>query len=183
MPVRIYEVASGAAREVLYDPGLFDFGVEGFAAELPEDLGFAGFRLHAPLNRPDHHDEVRGVPRRELFPRRRAQPALRDLGARRRDRHRVAQRWRSSRHFVASGWSAPSPGAAQLVVYALLDGPSVSGAYTFRVRPGNITTIEVEATLFARQSIELLGIAPLTSMFLFGPNDRRRHRRYPSERP
>jgi glucans biosynthesis protein len=32
--------------------------------------------------------------------------------------------------------------------------------------------MEVEATLYPRQAIELLGIAPLTSMFLFGPNDR-----------
>jgi periplasmic glucans biosynthesis protein len=172
MPVRIYEVADGAAREVLYDPGLFAFGVEGFAAELPEDLGFAGFRLHAPLNRPDYPDEVvvflgasyfRAVGRNQRYGIWARGVAI-DTGLPK------TEEFPAFRGF----WlERPEPGAEQLVVYALLDGPSVSGAYTFRVRPGNMTTIEVEATLFAREAIELLGVAPLTSMFLFGPNDRR----------
>jgi glucans biosynthesis protein len=58
-------------------------------------------------------------------------------------------------------------------VHALLDGPSLTGAYSFAIRPGDATTMDVDATLFPRQAIELLGVAPLTSMFLFGPNDRR----------
>ena len=41
-----------------------------------------------------------------------------------------------------------------------------------KIRPGDATVMDVEATLYPRQAIELLGIAPLTSMFLFGPNDR-----------
>jgi periplasmic glucans biosynthesis protein len=67
----------------------------------------------------------------------------------------------------------PAPGTDQIMVHALLDGPSLTGAYTFKIRPGAATVMEIEATLYPRQTIELLGIAPLTSMFLFGPNDRR----------
>ena len=136
------------------------------AAELPE-ISFRRFPAHAPLNRPDHHDEWRCFSGAKLFPRRLAQPALRiwargvaiDTGLPKVEEFPAFRRFWLER---------PEPGAAQLVVYALLDGPSVSGAYTFRVRPGNMTTIEVEATLFARDSSSC-SVAPLTSMFLFVP--------------
>ena len=63
-PVHVYEVAEGMAREVLYTPSSFDFGENGFKPDFPADLGFAGLRLHAPLNRPDHLDEVAQHPDR-----------------------------------------------------------------------------------------------------------------------
>jgi glucans biosynthesis protein len=66
----------------------------------------------------------------------------------------------------------PAPGAKELVIHALLDSPSVSGAYRFAIHPGTNTQIEVHATLFPRQAISRLGIAPLTSMYFFGENDR-----------
>src|SRR6266850_4675819 len=54
--VDIYEVSAGQAQPIRYSPDLFDYG------ELPrptgEGLGFAGFRVHSPLNRPDHFDEL-----------------------------------------------------------------------------------------------------------------------------
>ena len=54
--------------------------------------------------------------------------------------------------------------------YALLDGPRVSGAYGFVVRPGTDTVLDVQARLFLRAPVATLGIAPLTSMFLAGEN-------------
>jgi glucans biosynthesis protein len=68
----------------------------------------------------------------------------------------------------------PSPGAGSLVIYALLEGPSATGAYAFSVTPGEQTRVDVEARLFFRRKVERLGIAPLTSMFFFGENSRRR---------
>lgn len=171
-PVHIYDVADGTAREVLYAPALFDFGEDGFEAELPEDLGFAGFRLYAPLNRPDYFDELAVFLGASYF---------RAVG--RNQRYGISARGVAidtglpkTEEFPAFRvfWlERPAPGADQIVLHALLDGPSVTGAYTFRVQPGNATVMDVEATLFPRAPIELLGIAPLTSMFLFGPNDRR----------
>ncbi len=57
-----------------------------------------------------------------------------------------------------------------IVIMALLDSPSVAGAYRFVVTPGENTVIDVEVSLFAREDIDKLGMAPLTSMFLFGEN-------------
>ncbi|HLT02034.1 MAG TPA: glucan biosynthesis protein [Geminicoccaceae bacterium] len=170
-PVHVFEVVDGAAREVLYTPSSFDFGDDGLTADFPEDLGFAGLRLLAPVNRPDHLDQLAvflgasyfralgrgqrygqwargiavdtGLPKEEEFP-----------------------------SFRAFWLERPAPGAGQVVAHALLDGPSLTGAYTFRIQPGDATIMDVDVTLFPREAIELLGIAPLTSMFAFGPNDR-----------
>jgi glucans biosynthesis protein len=66
----------------------------------------------------------------------------------------------------------PAPGARELRIHALLDGPSVAGAYRFTVTPGAETVMEVEARLFPRVDIAAAGIAPLTSMYFFGPEKR-----------
>jgi len=63
-------------------------------------------------------------------------------------------------------------GSDASTIYALLDSPSLTGAYRFNVYPGSETAIEVTATLFPRQDIASVGIAPLTSMFFRGENDR-----------
>jgi glucans biosynthesis protein len=64
----------------------------------------------------------------------------------------------------------PIPGGGDVTVLALLDGPSLTGAYRFRLRPGARTTVQVDAALFFRRRIGQLGVAPLTSMFLHGEN-------------
>jgi glucans biosynthesis protein len=55
-------------------------------------------------------------------------------------------------------------------MYALLDSRRITGAYRFVLTPGTDTTVQVTARLFPREAIGKLGIAPLTSMFLFGEN-------------
>jgi glucans biosynthesis protein len=57
-----------------------------------------------------------------------------------------------------------------MTVYALLDSPSVAGAYKLVVKPGEQTTVAVEMRLFLRREVRKLGIAPLTSMFFHGEN-------------
>jgi glucans biosynthesis protein len=68
----------------------------------------------------------------------------------------------------------PAPGAATLTIHALLDSPSVTGAYLLRVTPGSPTVTEVEATLIPRKELANVGVAPLTSMFLFSDVNRQR---------
>src|SRR4051812_27642364 len=54
--VDIFEVANGQAKQIRYSPDLFDMGKVQQAPA--EDLGFAGFRVHYPINRPEYQDEV-----------------------------------------------------------------------------------------------------------------------------
>ena len=64
----------------------------------------------------------------------------------------------------------PAPGATSLVIDALLDSKSVTGAYRFVVTPGADTVIDVQSRLYLRQGVATLGVAPLTSMFFSGEN-------------
>ena len=61
-----------------------------------------------------------------------------------------------------------------LTLFALLDGPSVTGVYRFRVTPGETTRMQVHAVLFLRRPVKRLGLAPLVSMFLRGRLDANR---------
>ena len=78
-------------------------------------------------------------------------------------------------YFRAFWILAPHAHARHLVFCALLDSPSLTGAYRFVARPGRQTVVAVKAVLFERQHVRRLGIAPLTSMFLQG---RFSHRRF-----
>lgn len=66
-------------------------------------------------------------------------------------------------------------------VFALMDSQSLTGAYSFVVSPGNKTAIEVEAHLFPRVGIDKVGVAPLTSMFVFGETPHPRFSDYRKE--
>src|SRR5207253_549286 len=46
------------------------------------------------------------------------------------------------------------------------------GAYRFLLRPGTDTVTEVKARLFLRENVTKLGMAPLTTMYFFGENQR-----------
>ena len=59
-----------------------------------------------------------------------------------------------------------------IVVHALLDSESTSAAYRFTIRPGESTVFDVEMAIYARVELQHAGLAPMTSMFFFGPNDR-----------
>ncbi len=66
-------------------------------------------------------------------------------------------------------------------VFALMDSQSLTGAYSFVVSPGNKTVIDVEAHLFPRVGIDKVGVAPLTSMFVFGETPHPRFSDYRKE--
>jgi periplasmic glucans biosynthesis protein len=169
--VRIYEVANGVAREVLYGPSEFDFGKSGIDPAQLKDLGFSGVRLHYPLNRSDYYDEIavfqgatffRSIGRGQVF----------GLSARGIAINTALPEGEEYPSFRALWLERPRPGAAELRMHALLDGPSAAGAYSFAIHPGEITAIDVTATLVPRNPIKLVGVAPLTSMYFFGENDR-----------
>ena len=60
-----------------------------------------------------------------------------------------------------------------MIMYALMDSPSIAGALRFQIAPGGSTIMDIDSALYPRKPIERLGIAPLTSMFFYGENDRR----------
>jgi glucans biosynthesis protein len=164
-PVRIFLIDQGAAREILYSADLFTFGPKAaFAKTLPHDVGFAGFRV---LN-PHKIGDWLAFQGASYF---RSSGELEQYGL--------------SARGIAIDTALPSPeefprfteffverDGPAVNVYALLDGPSVTGAYRIHCRKERIVTTEVEARLFARSDIKRLGIAPLTSMFWYSELNR-----------
>jgi periplasmic glucans biosynthesis protein len=67
----------------------------------------------------------------------------------------------------------PKANARSIVVHALLDSVSTTGAYRFEIEPGGATTIDVEAMLYPRRALPHVGLGPLTSMYLTGPGHHR----------
>jgi glucans biosynthesis protein len=170
--VDIAVVEFGEVHPVVFDPGQFHYGNNSFPEAVPANLGFAGFRLHFPLNRPDYKDEVAVFLGASYF---------RVLGAG--QVYGASARGLAIDTALPSGeefplfrrfWlERPAPGASFIRIWALLDSPSVAGAFQFVLRPGASSAMDVDCALFARQDIAKVGVAPLTSMFFYVQSDRR----------
>ncbi|QQP94750.1 glucan biosynthesis protein [Lysobacter enzymogenes] len=170
-PVRMYDLADGQARELAYDPAMFDRAASGLkpGAPLPPDLGFAGFRLNT---RKDPERDFAAFLGASYF---------RAVGV-------EGQYGQSARglaidtgsghaeefpDFVAYWLERPSKNSDTVVVYGLLDSPSVAGAYRFAITPGEVLLMDIDCALYPRKTIERLGLGPCTSMYQVGENDRR----------
>jgi glucans biosynthesis protein len=168
--VKMYELVDGQAQLLAYDPEMFDYGKSGLkGVKLPKDLGFAGFRInyHTDLDR-----DVAAFLGASYF-RAVGSDWQYGLSARGLAIDTGLDRPEEFPLFTAFWLEKPAKGANSLVVYALLDSPSVAGAYRFEIKPGSSLTMEVDAALYPRRAIERLGIAPGTTMYQVGENDRR----------
>lgn len=170
-PVRINEIVDGAVQEIPYDPGRFDFGDLHFDREQTSKLGWAGFRVTYPINRPGKDDEIMSVLGASYF-RVIGKDQIYGLSGRGLAVNTglpVAEEFPNFREFWIRRPATPD---TSLTFYALLDSPTATGAYQFTLTPGADTVLDVKARLFMRAGAkpQNFGIAPLTSMFLYGPN-------------
>ena len=167
--VAINVVENGAVRPVESSTEQFDYGKNDFAKKIPPNLGYAGFRVHYPINRPDYYDELIVFLGASYF-RSLAPHQVYGLSARGIAVDTTGSSPEQFPHFREYWLVTPEPDAKQLVIYALLDGKSITGAYRFTVIPGEQTRVDVDMRIFLRDEVNVLGIAPLTSMFFHGEN-------------
>ena len=165
--VRIHEVTRSGVSPVVFSPDQFDYGRNELGSRVPQDLGYAGLRVHYPIKRASYHDEVtvflgasyfRAVGREQVY----------GLSARGFALDTALASGEEFPWFREFWLVRPSSGAQELTIFALLDSPSATGAYRFVVAPGPHTRLDVELSLFPRAPLRKPGIAPLTSMFLRG---------------
>lgn len=167
--VEMHEVVADVARPLVYKPDMFSFG----AAPKPAatDLGFAGFRLHAPINGADYYDEICAFLGASYF-RAVAGDQVYGLSARGLALRTGDPAGEEFPVFKAFWIERPAPGASGITVHALLDSPSAAAAFAFVIRPGTETVFDVSMRLYPRVDLAQAGIAPLTSMFQFDAGDR-----------
>jgi glucans biosynthesis protein len=168
-PVQIHELNAKGEQLIEFSPRLFDYGRNKLEGHIPADMGFAGFRIHYPLNRADYSDELAVFLGASYF---------RALG---KDMHYgLSARGLAVNTAEAGGeefpafeefWvERPAGSARAITVYALLNSPSVAGAYRFLIMPGAATVMDVKAAVYCRKNPVVFGIAPLTSMYAHGEN-------------
>jgi glucans biosynthesis protein len=167
--VDMFEVAGGQATAVPYSPDLFDFADPKLKA--PGDIGFSGLRILSPINSPDVFDEFCVFLGASYF-RAVAKGQIYGLSARGLAIGTGNSKGEEFARFSAFWLERPQPGQTSIVLHALLDSQSVTGAFTFTITPGGETLFDVQSTLFPRGDIAEPGIAALTGMFYFDANNR-----------
>jgi glucans biosynthesis protein len=171
-PVAISIVDHGVARDLSILPDTFLLGPSVLKLA-GQTIPISGFRLRAHINSRSVWDEFLVFQGAAYF---RAvgkggQYGLSGRGLALRTAHPTGEEFPTFTHF----WiERPAPNATNIVVHALLESESATGAYRFSVTPGNETVMDVEMTLYPRVPLEGVGIAPLTSMFLFDESNRAR---------
>ncbi|HEY1583371.1 MAG TPA: glucan biosynthesis protein [Chthoniobacterales bacterium] len=163
-PVAINEVVDGQVHPVDFGPKFFRYPRFDPALLRESKLGFAGFRLLYPLEHREPVDEVISFIGASYF---RALALGQVYGISARGlaidtAENIPEEFPVFREF----WLCrPAPKARAMEFFARLESASVSGAYRFQIKPGTETIVEVEMHLFFRKSVQVFGLAPLTSMF------------------
>ena len=160
---------------------MFTFGDQP-VPDVKGNLGFAGFRIHGPINRPDYFDEI-GVFLGASYFRAVAKGQIYGLSARGLAlEHRRSEGRGVSRSSAPSGSSGPPRARTRSSCMRCSTATSAAAPTASPSGPGETTIYDVEATLFPRVQIEQLGLAPLTSMYLLRRQRPRRRRRLPPRR-
>jgi glucans biosynthesis protein len=168
-PVRMHVVEGGQAREIIYDTEYFDMPTDSPARKLPDNTGFAGFRFQEPRNGKldwKKNDWVAFLGASYF----RAIGELYQYGLSARGLavdvavHGIPEEFPDFTHVY---FETPQPGSDTVTVYALLDGPSVAGAYRFVMQRAAAVIMDIDSALFLRKDVQRLGIAPLTSMYWY----------------
>lgn len=172
-PVEINVVEDGQARRIPFDLTRFDTTDQFPEMPLENTLGYSGFRLRTEFDQPGIHEEFcvfqgasyfRAVGKGQIY----------GLSARGLATKTAEQGGEEFPDFTRFWIVAPQPGDETIRVHALLDGPAVTGAYRFDITPGMPARMEILVSLFMRREVANVGIAPLTSMFLFDETNRTR---------
>jgi len=168
-PVRMNVVRNGVAYPIAYDKATFNYEDPELATKLPADLGFAGFRV---MNDGKANSDWLSFQGASYF---RAsgeqdQYGISARGIALNTATETKEEFPSFTEFWLEDGTANGP---LINIFALLEGPSVTGAYKFVASREHGATIDVHAELFVRNDVPRLGVAPLTSMYWFGENQRR----------
>ena len=170
--VAMYALSEDAASEILYHPDYFDMPADSVAHSLPEDVGFAGFRFQESRQRDDWKTQDWAAFLGASYFRAIGELNQYGLSARGVTIDTAVPGPEEFPDFVEFYFSPGASEADPVTVLALLDGPSIAGAYRFQLWRTKGVIMEVDAQLFLRRDVLRLGLAPLTSMFWYAEQNR-----------
>jgi len=169
--VHLYEVNNGQSREILYDPAMFEFDKAGIdPAVMRDHSGFAGFRVQFVT---DWRDDVTAFLGAAYFRAVGGDTRQYGLSARALAVDTAYPRPEEFPRFTSFWFERPAKASGILTMYALMDSPSITGALRFLIAPGGTLIMDIDSAFYPRKAIDRLGVAPLTSMFFYGENERR----------
>ncbi|BBD98923.1 hypothetical protein SAMIE_1024240 [Sphingobium amiense] len=160
-PVEIATVEKGRATPLRYDPSMFDAPEGNAVAALGPGAGFAGFRIMNAARDGDWLSFLGASYFRAPGPQKQFGLSARAVAI---NTSIVGQEeFPRFTHF----WLERT-GTGRVTIYALLDGPSITGAFRFVSSLGRDgVRQDVTAALFPRRAIRELGLMPMTSMFWY----------------
>lgn len=173
IPVHMHVVDTNKkAREIIYDERYFSMPPDSPAHQLPKGSGFAGFRfqesrLGNQSKKPWQKNDWAAFLGASYF---RAIGDMYQYGLSARGiainvaESSTPEEFPDFTHFY---FETPKNNNNTVIVYALLEGPSITGAYKFTMQRKDNVIMDVETTLFLRKDVGRLGIAPATSMYWF----------------
>jgi periplasmic glucans biosynthesis protein len=164
-PMDINVVENGMPRRVPYDRAAFDFGKLQLPAELP-DIGFSGFRVLSATEGQAFQEVA--IYQGANFFRARARGQTLGASARGLSIHTGDPQGEEFPLFRSVWIEKPTLATNALIVHALLDSASATGAFRFTLRPGEATIIDTELTIFARAAVDHIGLGSMSGVYLFG---------------
>ncbi len=172
-PVEVDVVQGAQGRRLAFDIDLFDRTDDAPDLPVSETMGYSGIRLRHLFQGEENHREFAVFQGASYL---RAIGAVQSYGLSARG---LALRTGDAEgeefpEFVRLWVVEPKEGDPAIVVHALMDSPSVTGAFRFQITPGLACEMRVECTLFPRVDLDHVGVAPLTSMFLYDATNRPR---------
>lgn len=171
--VEVNIVEDSAARPLLFNLDVFETTDQFPDLPLNDHMGYSGLRLRADLLSSGYFSEYavfqgasyfRGIGTGEIY-------GLSARGLALKTGDPMGEEFPD---FTAFWIETPKASTDTITLHALLDSPSCTGAFRFEITHGAVLDMEIEATIFARTELSHVGIAPLTSMFLFDGTDRTR---------
>lgn len=175
VPVRMHALERNGdawfAREIVYSPDYFEMPADSPARALPAGAGFAGFRFQeSRLGDPRQLDWQKNdwvaFLGASYF---RAIGALYQYGlsARAVAVDPAVDTPEDFPSFTRFYFEPPADGSRTVVVHALLEGESCTGAFRFAMTRDTAVVMDVDAGLHLRRDVKRLGLAPLTSMYWY----------------
>jgi glucans biosynthesis protein len=167
--VGMHVVEGDQSRKIIYDQSYFDMPANSPARDLPKGAGFAGLRIQESRTGSldwKKNDWVAFLGAAYF----RSIGELRQYGLSARGIAldvAVADRPEEFPDFTQFYIDSASPDPDSLLLYALMEGPSIVGAYRFVMTRGKGVVMDIQSSLYVRAQSSRFGIAPCTSMYWY----------------